>query len=309
MKDQYIKETSQIHAPLELIQRTRQAVREEEMRIRRESILQASAVQSYSDVQPVGKPEPGQFRKSYVKIYRWALPVAAAAVLLLSVNMFRNISKSDMSMSASDAASGWAGEAESAASAEDYMMWDAAPAEEAAEDSMVSDGAQSDGVAEDFMMSEDGYAKGAGNNSMDAGAGQSSISDFTAVDRDQYESGDAGVKKEESVEQEEDMISSEQDENSETAVKADESDEAGNQGTELTVTEVKKMPELFGKEDVEYITVQGVKLAVVQEGADKWSAYVRIGARGYVIAGQAAGLDDFTEQAYELLMETFKERK
>lgn len=45
-KEQYRKETEQIHAPAELIARTKAAMREEEARIRREFALQGAGTES-----------------------------------------------------------------------------------------------------------------------------------------------------------------------------------------------------------------------------------------------------------------------
>lgn len=70
MMEQYKNETSQIHAPADLIRRTKEAVREEEQRILRETM----------------QPEPVvQPKRSYAKVYRWALPVVAAAAVCLVV--------------------------------------------------------------------------------------------------------------------------------------------------------------------------------------------------------------------------------
>lgn len=68
MMDQYKKETSQIHAPADLIQRTKLAVEEEEKRIQ-------STVENKADRYP---------RSPYRQVYRWALPVAAAMFLLVA---------------------------------------------------------------------------------------------------------------------------------------------------------------------------------------------------------------------------------
>ena len=72
MMDQYNKETSQIHAPADLIRRTKEAVREEEQLIAGEQMQQKTVVQP---------------KRSYGKVYKWALPVAAAAVCLILFNV------------------------------------------------------------------------------------------------------------------------------------------------------------------------------------------------------------------------------
>ena len=76
MMNQYKEETSQIHAPAELIRKTKEAMREEELRLNSEEMQRNVVVQ----------PKP-----SYRKIYKWALPVAAAifCVILLNVGLLR----------------------------------------------------------------------------------------------------------------------------------------------------------------------------------------------------------------------------
>ena len=74
--DQYNKETSQIHAPVDLIRRTKEAVRQEEQRIMNEKQQQNVVVQP---------------KHSYAKVYKWALPVTAAifCVIILNVGLLR----------------------------------------------------------------------------------------------------------------------------------------------------------------------------------------------------------------------------
>ena len=67
--DQYKKETSQIHAPEDLIRRTKEAVRGEEERIAREKAPQKIAAK----------------KKRYGgRAYRWALPAAAAVLVIVA---------------------------------------------------------------------------------------------------------------------------------------------------------------------------------------------------------------------------------
>ena len=67
--DQYKKETSQIHAPEDLIRRTKEAVRGEEERIAREKAPQKTAAK----------------KKRYGgRAYRWALPAAAAVLVIVA---------------------------------------------------------------------------------------------------------------------------------------------------------------------------------------------------------------------------------
>lgn len=96
MMNQYKQETSQIHAPAELIRKTKETMREEEQRLNREGMQRNVIVQ----------PKPSQS-----KVYKWVFPIAAAAVfcvMLFSVSMMRfgNGSGSSKSNSPMDMASG-----------------------------------------------------------------------------------------------------------------------------------------------------------------------------------------------------------
>ncbi len=84
MMDQYNKETSQIHAPADLIQKTKQAVREEERRIERERVQQTVRTMENTGTHDVYADKPS--RNSYGKMYKWALPVAAAVLLVVLMN-------------------------------------------------------------------------------------------------------------------------------------------------------------------------------------------------------------------------------
>ena len=77
MKDQYRKETSQIHAPVDLIQKTKQAMQQEEQRLSKKK------------------------SSSTRQVYKWALPLTAVAsiLILLSVSTVMRSSKSDSSAS------------------------------------------------------------------------------------------------------------------------------------------------------------------------------------------------------------------
>lgn len=119
MRNQYKEETSQIHAPADLIQRTKQAVRVEERRIEQMRVQQAEKTaaerQVWHTVQqginpPVtenqGRREDyaGKTRKyGYGRAYKWALPVAAAVLFVVLINISTIIVGRKFSSSKSDA--------------------------------------------------------------------------------------------------------------------------------------------------------------------------------------------------------------
>lgn len=99
MMERYQKETSQIHAPAYLIQKTKRAVQEEEKRIEEQKIQSRNAD---TDTHRYGSKER-----------KWALPVTGAAALFILVNVLAVMSRSQIGMSGgSQADSGAVEEAE-----------------------------------------------------------------------------------------------------------------------------------------------------------------------------------------------------
>ena len=84
-KNVYREETSQIHAPVDLILKTKQAVAEEEERLRKEiQITPADLSGAGMDgAESDGKKTESKWKKYYRRVPRWVLPMTAAAVFLL----------------------------------------------------------------------------------------------------------------------------------------------------------------------------------------------------------------------------------
>ena len=105
-KNVYREETSQIHAPVDLILRTKQAVAEEEERLHKEmgqvgqrqesEWNQGKELQQNQQISPAdlngagmvgaesdGKKMESRWEKYYRRVPRWVLPVTAAAVFVL----------------------------------------------------------------------------------------------------------------------------------------------------------------------------------------------------------------------------------
>lgn len=270
MMDQYKKETSQIHAPADLIRRTKDAVRQEERRIAREKqeSFAAEKTQSGGTVQP---------KRSYVKVYKWALPIAAAAVclILLNVGVMRYGRHMDESQSntSMDMASG---------AAETYDMT-----------AQADDADMSDGAA--------GAVQGAaGKGSSNVGAAPTAVEEAAASD-EAYETGsyDNGPSATSAVGDQYDDIEYEQDENSyiESIF-----------GNGLWMDEVDGLPSFYTDSGTECIAVQGIEFYVAKDQDDTWIAYVQVGEQGYVIRGELTEEDisreNFAAKAHELLMET-----
>lgn len=272
MIDQYKKETSQIHAPADLILRTKQAVREEEKRIQRESVQQKQVVQ--------GLNTAGLTKSSYGKVYRWALPVAAAvlfAVLMKASTMMigskfaKSQSGSPANITTSDTAAGAAEyEFAEAAAAEEFDDMDAG-IDKAFEDkelpveSMESAAA----VAEEGEAEEEAFDDMYDESASDAPA--------AAAEYDKVQ-------------------------NSENKFALSEET-----GIELSIEEVKEIPDFYDDQNTKCVNLHGLQFYVTGELEDEWKAYVRVDETGYVISG---GIDEstnhraFAKKAYELLAET-----
>lgn len=251
--DQYNRETSQIHAPADLIRRTKEAVRAEEQRLAGENIKQHAVTQS---------------KHSYVQVYKWALPVAAAifCVVLLNVGLLRF--RKDMSGSGSSSAitgsdTTAANTASGGAASNDMGLQfeTAATYEEAAEaadepvDNSSSAMDMAGGVAAETMT---GFAEDATSKEM-AEEEQSSYIDSIY-------------------------------------------------GSDLWIEKVDEVPSFYGDSDSESINIHDIRIYVAKDTDDTWIAYAQIGEERYVIRGElteeSISQEEFVEKAYQLLEET-----
>lgn len=258
--EQYNRETSQIHAPADLIRRTKEAVREEEQRPERQRSQQSAAVRP---------------KHSYGKVYRWALPAAAAALCLILLNvsgiMFgRSISKSRLE-SAADTASGAAPTSDSGtgvqSAAADWLESAAAADEPINEADSNFDMAEAETAAE--AASDEGYKKAEFADAVPA--------EDAARSEAAYENG-----------MEDSYIES-------------------IYGSNLWLEEVEEVPSVYyyANTDTESIIIDSVVLYVAPDLDDTWIAYVEIDGQKYVVRGELTEEDisreEFAEEAYKLL--------
>ena len=84
-KNVYREETSQIHAPVDLILRTKQAVAEEEERLHKENQITPIDFNGagMDGAESAGKKTESGWKKYYGRVPGWGLPVTAAAVFVL----------------------------------------------------------------------------------------------------------------------------------------------------------------------------------------------------------------------------------
>lgn len=257
--DQYNKETSQIHAPADLIRRTKEAVRHEEQRIMNEKLQQNVVVQP---------------KHSYAKVYKWALPVAAAifCVIILNIGLLRfgrdiggSTSESPTDMASGAAESSDAGIALDAAESSDMgfqpetteMYEDIAEAAEAEEEFDHSSSAA--GMTEGFTTET---TNGVAEDSTSKEMGEEEQSSYI------------------------DSI----------------------YGSDLWIEKVDEQPSFYADSDTESINIHGIKMYVAKDIDDTWIAYAQIGEERYVIRGElteeSISQEGFVEKAYQLLEET-----
>lgn len=257
--EQYNRETSQIHAPADLIRRTKEAVREEEQRL--ESARSQQTQQNAT----------AKSKHSYGKVYKWALPVAAAAVCLILLNasgiMFgRSMSKSQLKLAA-DTASG-------AAPASDSDM---------GAQSETADWAESAAAAADESMDEV-------NNSFDMAEAETVPTEDYAEDRSEdavpmEDAASSGAAYENGIEESYKSI----------------------QERGLWIEEVEEVPSayFYSNIDTEGIIIDGIVLYVAKDLDDTWIAYVEIDGQKYAVRGELTEEDisreEFAQAAYEIV--------
>lgn len=270
--DQYNKETSQIHAPADLIRRTKEAVRAEEQRIARER------------QQPNAVAQP---KHSYGKVYKWALPVAAAAVCVILLNvsglMFGRSKGGSWSGSSMDIAS------ETAPSSDNGMEMQFGPAAIAGDMADATQGPIDKGSNVDTAVT------------MEEAMEEAAAAD-EAYESEDYDGGQsAGAMA--SVESVYDDAEYEEAENSYIE---------SIYGSALWLEEVEEVPSFYTDTDTESIIIHGAALYVAQDSDDTWIAYVEIDGQKYAVCGELTEEDisreEFAEEAYKLLEDKGKIR-
>lgn len=295
MMNQYKQETSQIHAPADLIRRTKQAMQEEELRLQREKAQTSFTAWSPDKLVPeseginvdLPKNRVQTDRQSVIssgKIYRWALPVAAAAMVLLLINVTSGMVGKRFNKSASGAAP----------ASDDTTAYDMAEAatEEMFDDADVTVAEQkySEGVMVD--QSADRY------ENSNAGAAYDNGADMAAA-KDNYEPEEAA----EAAEYEDDSIRKEIDDGAGMNNMDGISEDV--YAADLTVTEVAEAPVFVDDEDTECIMVHGIRVYVIRESNGQWSAYARVNQVNYVVTGgeNITDAENYAVKAYEWLTE------
>lgn len=282
-KEQYRKETEQIHAPAELIARTKAAMREEEARIRREFALQGAGTESRGISAVAGPAMVLAGGRNYGKgfnVRKWAYPLTAAAALFILVSvslMMRGLKSGDMAMDmgASETSGGMMA-AGAAMDFEGTAEMAAAPAAEM-EDMSESASAVENAASETAEFSE-------------------SVQE-TAVEKAELEEARKNEGQRKFSDTEKNMA--------EDTVPAESGAQSGGvaETESITIERVVKKPDFCGRPDTGKHVFEGQTFQVAEEGSG-WMAYAETGDGGkYVIRGEAEDLETFLEMGYQKLLE------
>ena len=286
MKDQYRKETSQIHAPADLIQKTKQAMEQEEQRLKAvEERKVGSDGTAITESEAITKKAK---KNSFTQqIYKWTLPLTAAAaiLILISVSLVMKSVKSDSSASDMMAESEYAkdmgmqlSETDIAeeASEENEMLINESPAEsdrnDMAEDYAMAEAAEDAAYPEEMENAE---SEAAEESETSAGYQDMEAKKDTAETADVMNGGEAYEQEQES---------------------------------ELEITGVEEEPDFYDSPETESYLYRNLLFWLIQDN-EGWTAYVSVQGDKYVISGAIADREKFVERAYELLKEKNKNIK
>lgn len=315
-KERYQQETEQIHAPADLIARTKAAMREEEARIRRELAVQTAgsetgrkqAVSVQTAVPAGGIKYAGHFN-----IRKWAYPLSAAAALLILVSvslMMRGMKSGDMAMSVEPSGDMGMGSSEmSAGEDQDAGM----PAAGAAMD-MPEEMSAEEGAAEETASVETDMEASSAVAEAEDTAGpmaESAASDTTAFSENgenvlKEEPETTGTERNGQQRKHSDMKESlAEDQEAAFAENGSQDGDMADAGN-ITIEKVTKKPDFCGRADTRAHIFEGETFQVAQEETG-WAAYVETGSgEKYVIRGDAGDLETFLEAGYRKLLEQMK---
>ena len=286
-REQYREETAQVHAPIDLIKRTKAAVRAEEERILRERTVQPGMRQPEMT-------EPGVTYADYAKygkassLRKWTYPLTAAAALLILVSVsltMRGLKSGDMAPAADTA---YSGTAESGAAYEESAEFDAGFAEGVTEatvemaDEEVADMEPAAGVAEAESAAAEAPSEDRAPSVNETQKAMSAADDTSGVE-------------------ESNAIKEEAKQDQEAAMEDSLADMAADRDS-VTIEEVEKKPAFCDLPDTKPYVYEGETFIVRKEKAG-WVAYLETeNGAGYVLRGEMADVEEFLEAAYENLL-------
>ncbi|MBD5508776.1 MAG: hypothetical protein HDR05_12225 [Lachnospiraceae bacterium] len=285
-REQYREETAQVHAPIDLIERTKAAVRAEEERLLRERTAQSGMRQpemagpgvTYADYAKYGKTS---------SIRKWTYPLTAAAALLILVSVsltMRGLKSENAPMALSPA---FDGTAESGAAYEESAEFDAGFAEEAAEATVEMEEEEGADLERAAGATESAAAEAPAADM--APAINETQKAMSAADDTAGTEGSNAIKEETKQNQETDR---EEDLLADMAADKD----------SIIMEKVEKKPAFCDLPDTKTYVHEEETFIVRKEKAG-WVAYVETGnGAGYMFRGDMEDVEEFLEAAYEKLL-------
>lgn len=288
--DQYKEEIAQVHAPADLIEKTKAAVRREEKRVLRERAVR-----------------------------KWAYPLTAAAALLILFSVsatMKGLKKSGSGMDGAayeESADAGAVEGEvyeesmqadgatDGAAYEESAQADAGAAEDAALEPAAGAGTSADPM--DEAVSADFAAETTEEEMVMESANEAALAD-TAKAENAAQSPSEEMKQAQSVSR--DMAQDIED----MAVEDTEAPKAGleEKMENITIEEAEKKPAFCSLPDTETHVYHG-KTFLARKEEQSWTAYVEADSgTGYVLRGEAENLEEFLKAGYEKLSQFITEK-
>lgn len=285
-KAQYKKETEQIHAPADLIARTKAAVREEEARLQREFAAQTTK----SGMQAAPAVQRTINRGAAARKWAYPLTAVAAVMVLVSVSMMMR----GMAKSSEDGAASF--------EAADCGGAEAAAATDSEGEEFAAAGAVEEGIEEEAFES----AEAAEEPEMEAASvteAQDMASEMEMASEKKMDSATAGTANMDSAAEAPAGSVEEYADETERAAVSDKTVSEDRPVAEVTVKRVWTRPAFADRADAELQTYEDKEFWVVKEDRG-WAAYVESGSKGgYEIRGEAEDLESFLEAGYQRLEE------
>ena len=304
-REQYKKETEQIHAPAALIARTKAAMREEEARIRRELTARTAEPEIVSVLS--GQTAVPVRNRDYVKRFdsrKWAYPLTAAAALLILVS----VSLTMRGIKSGDTASDSGAYEETAVETESAEM----SGGEDLDAGMAVAGAavETEGAAE---TTEEAFADKSVSAEMDMAAAPAAVAETedlydSVAAADEAFSEKSEPKESEQGGQQRKLSNAEKSLAEDEAAPADNGARSGGaaDAENITIEKVLKRPDFCGDPDTETRVFEGETFWIAEE-ENEWAAYVESEDGGrYVIRGEAEDVETFLAAGYQKLIEQKK---
>ena len=284
-REQYREETAQVHAPIDLIERTKAAVRVEEERIKRERTVQPGMRQPEMSGSRVTYADYAKYGKTS-SLRKWTYPLTAAAALLILVSVsltMRGLKSGDMAPAADTSYSG--------AVYEESAEFDAGFAEETADAAMPMESAAEAAEEEGTDMEAAAGAVETESAAAEAPA-EDRVASVNETQKAMSEAEDTSGAKESNAAREEAK------QNQETAMEDSLADMAAGKDS-VIMEKVEKKPAFCDLPDTKTYVYEEETFMVRKEKAG-WVAYVETeNGAGYLFRGEMEDVEEFLEAAYK----------